>query len=121
MADSAVVQADIARAEAKIGAARAYLLETLADIYARADDREPIGVGDRARLRLATTNALHMSVEVCDMVHKAAGVDAIFRGKGPFERRFRDIHTVSQQIQARGAHYETIGQVLLGMPPEIFY
>ena len=54
-------------------------------------------------------------------VYKAAGVDAIFKGRGPFERRFRDMHTVSQQIQARTAHFETVGQVLLGSPPEIFY
>jgi indole-3-acetate monooxygenase len=121
MADSPVVQADIARAEARIGAARAYLLETLADIYAHADETEPMGVKDRARLRLATTNALHAAIEVCDFTHKAAGVDAIFKGKGPFERRFRDMHTVSQQIQARGAHFETVGQVILGSPPEIFY
>ena len=121
MADSPSVQGDIARAEARIGSAKAYLLEMLADIYARADDSEPVGVQDRARLRLATTNALHAAVEVCDFVHKAAGVDAIFRGRGPFERRFRDMHTVSQQIQARGAHFEAVGQVLLGSPPEVFY
>ena len=121
MADSPTVQADIARSEAQIGAARGYLLETLADIYARADEMEPVGVRDRAHLRLATTNVLHAAIEVCDYVYKAAGVDAIFRGKGPFERRFRDMHTVSQQIQARSAHFEAVGQVLLGSPPEIFY
>ena len=38
LADNAVVQADVARAEARLGAARAYLLDTLASIYARADD-----------------------------------------------------------------------------------
>ena len=37
-----------------------------------------------------------------------------------FERRFRDIHTLSQQIQSRDAHYETVGRVLLGTPPEVF-
>lgn len=121
MADSPTVQAEIARSEARIGAARAYVLETLADLYAHADEMEPMGIKDRARLRLTTTNALHAAIEVCDTVHKAAGVDAIFKGRGPFERRFRDMHTVSQQIQARTAHFETVGQVLLGSPPEIFY
>ena len=38
-----------------------------------------------------------------------------------FERRFRDIHTLAQQIQSRDAHYETVGQVLLGNPPEVFF
>jgi indole-3-acetate monooxygenase len=119
LADSAVVQADVARAEARVGAARAYLLETLATIYARADDVDPIDVEDRARVRLACTNAIHGAIEVADFTYKAAGVDGIFPGS-PFERRFRDIHTLSQQIQARSAHFEAVGQILLGMPPEVF-
>jgi alkylation response protein AidB-like acyl-CoA dehydrogenase len=119
LADNSVVQADVARAEAKLGSARAYLIDTLASIYAHADDAEPIDVPDRARVRLACTNAIHGAIEVADFTYKAAGVDAIFPGS-PFERRFRDIHTLSQQIQARGAHFEEVGQVLLGMPPEGF-
>jgi alkylation response protein AidB-like acyl-CoA dehydrogenase len=119
LADNAVVQAEVARAEARLGAARAYLIETLASIYARADDVEVIEVADRARVRLACTNAIQGAIEVADYAYKAAGVDAIFPGS-PFERRFRDIHTLSQQIQSRTAHYEEVGQVLLGMPPEGF-
>jgi indole-3-acetate monooxygenase len=68
-----------------------------------------------APARLAGSNAITSAVAT----YKAAGVDAIFPG-GPFERRFRDIHTVSQQIQSRDAHYETVGQVLLGNSPEVF-
>ena len=119
LADSASVQGDVARAEARIGSARAYLLETLASIYARADDIEPIGIGDRALVRLACANAIHGAIEVADFTYKAAGVDAIFPGS-PFERRFRDMHTLSQQIQSRGAHFEAVGQILLGARPETF-
>lgn len=119
LADNAVVQAEVARAEARLGAARAYLIETLASVYARADDVEPIEIADRARVRLACTNAIQGAIEVADFAYKAAGVDAIFPGS-PFERRFRDIHTLSQQIQSRTSHYEEVGQVLLGMPPEGF-
>jgi indole-3-acetate monooxygenase len=118
LADNAVVQADVARAEARLGSARAYLIETLATIYARADDVTPIDVTDRARVRLACTNAIQSAAEVADFAYKAAGVDAIF--PGPFERRFRDMHTLSQQIQARTAHFEQVGQILLGVPPEEF-
>ncbi len=119
LADSATVQGDVARLEARLESARAYLLAMLAEIYARADDIAPIDVKDRARVRLACVNATHASVEVTDACYKAAGVDAIFKGSA-FERRFRDIHTLSQQIQARNAHYEAVGQVLLGKPPEGF-
>ena len=120
LADSAVVQAEVARAEARLGSARAYLIETLTTIYAHADDVAPIEVADRARVRLACTNAIQGAAEVVDFVYKEAGVDAIFPGS-PFERRFRDMHTLSQQIQARNAHFESVGQVLLGVPPEIFF
>jgi alkylation response protein AidB-like acyl-CoA dehydrogenase len=119
LADNAVVQADVARAEARLGSARAYLIETLTTIYADADDVAPIEVADRARVRLACTNAIQGATEVTDFAYKGAGVDAIFPGS-PFERRFRDMHTLSQQIQARGAHFEAVGQILLGVPPEVF-
>jgi len=120
LADNAVIQAEIARSEAKLGAARAYLVDTVRDIYDRAEDNAPIDIPDRARARLAGSHAITSAAAVADWTYKAAGVDAIFPGS-PFERRFRDIHTVTQQIQSRDAHYETVGQVLLGQPPEVFF
>jgi alkylation response protein AidB-like acyl-CoA dehydrogenase len=119
LADSAVIQAELARAEARLGAARSYLLDTITEIYRRAGASAPIDIPDRARTRLAGSNAISGAVAVADWTYKSAGVDAIFPGS-PFERRFRDIHTLSQQIQSRDAHYETVGQVLLGNPPEVF-
>jgi indole-3-acetate monooxygenase len=119
LADNAVIQAEVARAEARLGAARCYLIDTVSEIYCRAGPSDPIDVPNRARARLAGSNAISSAVAVADWTYKAAGVDAIFPGS-PFERRFRDIHTVSQQIQSRDAHYETVGQVLLGHPPEVF-
>ncbi len=51
------------------------------------------------------------------MAYHAAGSTAIFE-ENPFERRFRDIHTVSQQVQGRREHFETVGQYLLGLAPD---
>jgi alkylation response protein AidB-like acyl-CoA dehydrogenase len=120
LADNAVIQAEVARAEASLGAAHCYLIDTVTAIYRRAGPSAPIDIPDRARARLAGSNAITSAVTVAGWTYKAAGVDAIFPGS-PFERRFRDIHTVSQQIQSRDAHYETVGQVLLGDPPEVFF
>lgn len=119
LADMASVRGDIGRAEARLGSASAYVIETLADIHGRADGRAIIPVTDRGRVRLASANAIHAGIEVADFVYKAAGVDAIFKGSA-LERRFRDIHTLSQQIQSRGAHFEAVGQILLGEGPESF-
>jgi hypothetical protein len=78
-----------------------------------------LSVQSRRRAETGRLPPIQGAIEVADFACKAAGVDAIFPGS-PFERRFRDIHTLSQQIQARTAHYEEVGQVLLGMPPEGF-
>ena len=70
-----------------------------------------------AGARAAGLRVCHPEAEaVADYTYKAAGVDAIFLGT-PFERRFRDIHTLSQQIQSRTAHFEVVGQIMLGIQP----
>ncbi len=120
LAENAGVQAGVARGEARIGAARAYLLEILGNICARAPRDEAIDFTGRAHVRLGATNAIHGAIETADWIYKNAGVDAIFPGS-PYERRFRDIHTLSQQIQSRDSHYESIGRIFLGNPPAVFY
>lgn len=121
LADDDGVLDGFARAEAKLAAARAYMLATSAEIMDEADEWAPIDMKQRARLRLATTAAIHQSIEVADWVYKAAGVDSIFPG-GPFQRRFRDIHTLSQQVQSRDSHYRTIARIMLDSdPPKAFY
>ncbi|MBM3648243.1 MAG: acyl-CoA dehydrogenase [Alphaproteobacteria bacterium] len=117
LADSPTVQADVARREADIGSARAWLVEILQDVHARADNVAPIGSADRVKVRLGCTQAIHAAEKTADWVYKAAGTSAIFRGT-PFERRFRDLHTLSQQIQAREAHFETVGRILLNGDPD---
>jgi len=119
LADSAVVQSNVAQMEARLGAARAFLVETLSGIWS-ADDAWVIDLPAQARVRLACTFAIQMAEQVADYAYKASGVDAIVVGTG-FERRFRDIHTLSQQIQSRAAHFESVGQVVLGIePPGMF-
>ena len=115
LADNAVVQSNVAQMEARLGAARAYLVETLSDIWS-ADDAWVIDVPARARVRLACAFAIQTAEAVADYAYKAAGTDAIFLGTA-FERRFRDIHTLSQQIQSRTAHFESVGQIMLGIEP----
>jgi alkylation response protein AidB-like acyl-CoA dehydrogenase len=120
LADSPVVQADVARREAQIGSARAWLVQILKDVWAGADDIAPVDLEARLRVRLGCAHAITTAVEVADYVYKAAGTSAIFPGT-PFERRFRDIHTLSQQIQSRESHFEAVGRVMFnGDPDELF-
>ena len=114
--DSAVVQMQVAQAEAKLRSATTYLWRTLEEIeeQAASSDSRRITTEQRMRLRLAATYGIHQAAEVADIAYLAAGSTAIFEN-GKFERRFRDIHAVTQQIQARQSQYETVGQYLLGV------
>jgi alkylation response protein AidB-like acyl-CoA dehydrogenase len=112
-----LVQAETAQAEARLQAARAFLYNALETITAAVAARGHITLDERMTIRLAATFAIHESVRVVDLCYHAAGSTAIFEDN-PFERRFRDIHTVCQQLQGRRQHFETVGQHLLGLPAD---
>ena len=111
-----LIQSQTAQAEARLAAARAFLLRALEEITAEVASAGHITLDQRMVIRLASTFAIHQSLRVVDTAYHAAGSTAIFE-QNPFERRFRDIHTVSQQLQGRSEHFETVGQYLLGLEP----
>jgi indole-3-acetate monooxygenase len=115
--DNNVVQSDVAQSEASLRSARAWLYRSLEEITREVRRAGHITLEQRMVIRLASTFAIHRSMRVVDMAYHAAGSTAIFEAN-PFERRFRDIHTVSQQVQGRQEHFETVGQHLLGLDPD---
>jgi indole-3-acetate monooxygenase len=114
LAHNAVIQAKIAKAEAQLGAARLYLMTSLEEIWRAVERTGELTLAQRMQIRLQSTWAIHQAKEVGDVAYHAAGATAIF-DSNPFERRFRDLHTVTQQLQGREAHYETVGQFLVGL------
>ena len=112
--DNHLIQSQVAQAEARLSAARAFLLGSLEEITGDVACVGHITLDQRMTVRLASTFAIHQSLQVVDTAYHAAGSSAIFE-ENPFERRFRDIHTVSQQLQGRQEHFETVGQYLLGL------
>ena len=115
--DNHLIQSQVAQAEARLAAARAFLLRSLEEITTELAQAGHLTLDQRMAIRLASTFAIHQSLQVVDTAYHAAGSTAIFE-ENPFERRFRDIHTVSQQLQGRSEHFETVGQYLLGLEPE---
>ncbi len=115
--ESAVTQSQVAQAEAKLGAARVYLLAALTEIWSAVGRTGALGLDQRVAIRLAASHAIRQAREVADFAYHAAGGTAVFTANA-FERRFRDIHTVSQQLQGRDDHFESVGKFLLGLPPD---
>lgn len=116
--DNGMVQAEVALGEARLGSARAYMLDEVRDIWESVLDSGDVTVDHRMRIRLASTYLIHQAKSVADAAYDAAGATAIF-ASSTFERRFRDIHTVTQQLQGRKAHFQTVGAFLLGHDPDL--
>ena len=115
--ESAVTQARVAHAEAQLGSARVYLLSTLDEVWRAVGRTGTLGLDQRVRIRLAASHAIAQARDVADFAYHAAGGTAVFTSQA-FERRFRDIHTVAQQLQGRDDHFENVGKFLLDLPPD---
>lgn len=116
--ESPVVQAQVARAEGRLAAAEAYLLASVEGVWQGIEpSAETLTMAQRMGLRLAASHALQEAREVVDVLFQASGSTEVF-DTSPICRRFRDMHAVSQQLQARQDHFEKVGQFLLGLEPD---
>jgi alkylation response protein AidB-like acyl-CoA dehydrogenase len=111
--DNAVVQSGLAQAEVHLRAGRGFLLQSMADIWKDLRAGQDITVEQRMAIRMGATHAIHKAREAVDFAYHSAGATAIFESH-PLERRFRDMHTVSQQLQGRLSHFETVGAWMMG-------
>jgi alkylation response protein AidB-like acyl-CoA dehydrogenase len=112
MRENNAVQGQIGRTEASLRAARAYLYSTAAEVWRDLERGEPVTEAHRIAIRIAATWTIHQSAAVVDTAYHMSGATAVF-AKNPFERRFRDMHAIAQQIQARDTHYEDAGKAIL--------
>ena len=113
--DNAVIQSQVAWAEARLQSSRTFLMQTLEQMWGIVSRGETFTLPQRATLRLASVYAIHQSKDVVDAAYQMAGGSAIFENQA-FERRLRDIHAVTQQVQSQFVNFEVAGQVLLGLP-----
>ncbi|MET4255339.1 alkylation response protein AidB-like acyl-CoA dehydrogenase [Bradyrhizobium sp. S3.12.5] len=112
MRDNQAVQGLIGRTEADLRAARAYLYATASAMWRDLSATNAFSPAQRSAVRLAATWTIQQSAKVVDTAYHMAGATAVFRSN-PFERRFRDMHAITQQIQARDTHYEDVGKMIL--------
>jgi indole-3-acetate monooxygenase len=116
MSENNAVQGLIGRNEASLRAARAYLYATAGEVWRDLTLPGKLTADHRAALRLAATWTIHQAAAVVDAAYHMAGATAVFSAN-KFERRFRDMHAIAQQIQARDIHYEDVGKAILGAAP----
>lgn len=107
----------MAKAEAAVRSARAFLYEMIHDVWGTIAQGTPLTERHIACFRLANMHAAAASAQAVDLVYHAAGTSAIFTTH-PLERFFRDIHVATQHRCASPEELYQAGRVLLGLPLE---
>ncbi|WP_431813981.1 acyl-CoA dehydrogenase family protein [Kocuria sp. cx-455] len=107
-------QESLARAEAKLGAARAFFYEATRAVWAQSLVDQDISKQDTARLRLATTHAAHQAREVILTAFDLAGTGAIYESH-PLQRYLQDGLVPAQHAMLQTNTYEAAGAIMLGL------
>ena len=111
--DNPIVQQTIADAEGKLGAARAYVFESIRNQWAKIEAGEPLTERERAAVMISRQQAFQTGRLVCQMMFDLIGGEAVYARAG-FERRLRDMNTGCQHIVAQSKTLQSPGALLLG-------
>ena len=117
LAERAAVQADVARAEAAVRAARALLDDAIGEAWELAVAGGRVDERRRAGLRLAATHATAASAQATETAYRLGGGSAIY-DSNPLQRRLRDVNVATQHMLVAPATWELTGRLLLGLPTD---
>jgi indole-3-acetate monooxygenase len=111
------VQARVAKAEAALRSARAFLYEMVHEAWGTVEQGAPLTAQQIALFRLANTHAVAAGAQAVALVYHAARTSAVITAN-PLERFFRDVHDATQHLYASPEELSQAGRVLLGLPPD---
>jgi indole-3-acetate monooxygenase len=117
LAQRTTAQAEVARAEASLRAARALLHETIGEAWEEAVATKAVSVERRGALRLAATHATVTGAAVAETAFRLGGASAIY-DESPLQRRFRDAQVATQHMLVGASTWELAGRLLLGQPTD---
>ena len=113
-------QESIAEAETVLRSARAFVFESVEELWQETCAGRTPSSKQRALVQLACSKAVAASARAVEIVHAAAGTSANTLSS-PLERRMRDVHVVGQHIIVSPALIEPASRVLLGLPSGSFF
>jgi len=116
MRDGELVQDRVGRAETTLRAARAYLVDAMAELMVATDVGGDRLLQARAFFRAACANAAETAVRIVDTIAADAGTAAIFE-TGTLERSVRDVHAATKHVAMSPNSYVVAGRLSLGLEP----
>jgi alkylation response protein AidB-like acyl-CoA dehydrogenase len=115
--DELLVQTAVGRAEAELGAARAYILEATGALWATVCAGIEPTLEERASYRLAGIHAFRAARNVVQAMYEAGGGSALY-SCSPLDRHLRDIATITQHAFANARGYGEVGRAFMGLDPD---
>jgi alkylation response protein AidB-like acyl-CoA dehydrogenase len=114
VAEDPHVQYDVGLAEAKVQAARAFLLDAADEVWTAATEGE-IAEPALQRYSLAGRYVMTAAIDAVDIAFHHAGAGAVHHDH-PLQRCFRDIHVASQHVFFSDEQYRGYGELAMKPP-----
>jgi indole-3-acetate monooxygenase len=114
LATRPTIHAELARVEALVLSARAFLYEVANEMMASVKAGQPVSEELEARRRLACSNVGASCIEAVDRLFALAGATPVYSGHR-LERCLRDIHTAGQHLFVSPVWWEKTGQYYFGL------
>ena len=111
------LEVEVATAYATVGAARAFVTESLEEIDTSAREGIPPSERERAMLWLAAIHAVQSCGTALNLLFSGDGASGI-RRESPLQQRWRDVLAAGQHVLVARRRLEAIGRVLLGAPTD---
>jgi alkylation response protein AidB-like acyl-CoA dehydrogenase len=118
LATNPLFQNQLGEADAQLRAARGLLYSDAAAAWGTAVAGAEFTPAHRARMRAAITWAATTAASVVDMAYHAGGGSAIYAGSH-LQRRFRDVHALTQHFLVKRDVFTTAGAVLAGAEADL--
>jgi indole-3-acetate monooxygenase len=116
LADRPAAQLELARAEAALGAARAFLYEAVDDLWQAATAGKQPEPRQIASSRVAGANAVEVGAKVTRTASVLAGGSSIF-SQSSMQRHMRDADAVAHHFSVSAHVWEDAGRVFMGRTP----
>ena len=113
-------QLRLAQAEGLVRSARHTLHAELAACWERAQRNEPSTLEQKSHMLLAAIQAVQQSAQAVEIAYTLAGGSAVYE-RNRLARLFRDAQVVKQHGLVSEPRYQTVGQVRLGLAPEMAF
>jgi alkylation response protein AidB-like acyl-CoA dehydrogenase len=118
LADRPVAQVEIARAEASLRGARAFLHDTVADMWRTVSAGRDPSRHQVALARIATMKAMETGAAVTRIANTLAGGSSIYTTSS-LQRHARDAEAITHHFTVAPHTWEEAGRVLLGREPSV--